>query len=82
MNISVGFLREGKHLMGFSVVQMVKNLPAHAWGWCMGMTQRDVIGREAGGGFMLGNTCIPVVDSCQCMAKPIQCCKVISFQLK
>ena len=21
----------------------------HAWGWCMGMTQRDVMGREVGG---------------------------------
>ena len=28
------------------------------------------------------NTCIPVVDSCWCMAKPIQYCKVISLQLK
>ena len=26
-----------------------------AWGWCMGMTQRDVVGREVGGGFMFGN---------------------------
>ena len=25
-----------------------------------------------GGGFRMGNTCIPVADSCQCMAKPIQ----------
>ena len=24
----------------------------------------------------MGNTCIPVVDSCWCMAKPIQYCKV------
>ena len=24
----------------------------------------------------MGNTCTPVVDSCQCMAKPIQYCKV------
>ena len=32
--------------------------------------------REVGGGFMFGNACIPVVDSCQCMAKPIQYCKV------
>ena len=47
-----------------------------AWGWCMGMTQRDVMGRELGGEFMFGNTCTPVVDSCQCMAKPIQYCKV------
>ena len=28
-----------------------------AWGWCMGMTQRDVMGREVGGGFMFGNAC-------------------------
>ena len=48
----------------------------HAWGWCMVMTQRDVMGREVGGGFMFGNACTPVVDSCQCMAKPIQYCKV------
>ena len=27
----------------------------YAWGWCMGMTQRDVMGREVGGGFMFGN---------------------------
>ena len=47
-----------------------------AWGWCMGMTQRDVVGREVGGGFMFGIVCTPVVDSCQCMAKPIQYCKV------
>ena len=46
----------------------------------MGMIQRDVMGREVGGGFMFGNACTPVVDSCQCMAKPIQYCKVISLQ--
>ena len=38
--------------------------------------------REVGGGFRMGNTCTPVVDSCQCMAKPLQYCKVISLQLK
>ena len=43
-----------------------------AWGWCMGMIQRDDMGWEVGGGFMFGNSCTPVVDSCQCMAKPIQ----------
>ena len=48
----------------------------HAWGWCTGMTQRDVVGREVGGGFMFGITCTPMVDSCQYMAKPIQYCKV------
>ena len=31
-----------------------------------------------GGGFRMGNTCIPMEDSCWCMAKPVQYCKVIS----
>ena len=53
-----------------------------AWGWCTGMTQRDGVGREVGGEFRMGNTCTPVADSCWCMAKPIQYCKVISLQLK
>ena len=47
-----------------------------AWGWCTGTTQRDCMGREEGGGFRMGNTCIPVPDSCWYMAKPIQYCKV------
>ena len=34
-----------------------------ACGWCTGTTQRDGMGREEGGGFRMGNTCIPVVDS-------------------
>ena len=34
-----------------------------AWGWCNGKTQRDGMGREEGGGFRMGNTCIPVADS-------------------
>ena len=40
------------------------------------MTQRDDMRRVVGGGFRIGNSCTPVVDSCQCMAKPIQYCKV------
>ena len=47
-----------------------------ARGWCTGMTQRDGMGRAVGGGFRMENTCTPVADSCQCMAKPIQYCKV------
>ena len=31
---------------------------------CTGMTQRDGTARDEGGGFRMGNTCIPVVDSC------------------
>jgi len=34
------------------------------WGWCTGMTQRDGMGKEVGGGFRIGNTCTPVEDSC------------------
>ena len=34
-----------------------------AWGWCTGTTQRDVMGREEGEGFRMGNTCIPLADS-------------------
>ena len=30
-------------------------------GWCTGT--RDGMGREEGGGFRMGNTCIPVADS-------------------
>ena len=53
------------------VISYVKRVPAQvrcmildAWGWCTGMTQRDGMGREEGGGFRMGNTCTPVVDSC------------------
>ena len=42
------------------------------WGWCTGMIQRDDMGWEARGGFRTGNSCTPMTDSCQCMAKPTQ----------
>ena len=32
-------------------------------GWCTGMTQRDGMGREVGGGFRMGNTCKSMADS-------------------
>ena len=35
-------------------------------------------GDGGGRGFRMGNTCSPVADSCSCMAKPIQYCKVIA----
>ena len=34
------------------------------------------MGREEGGGFRMGNTCMPVADSFRYMAEPIQYCKV------
>uniref|UniRef100_A0A8C2SJ43 Large ribosomal subunit protein eL28 n=1 Tax=Capra hircus TaxID=9925 RepID=A0A8C2SJ43_CAPHI len=35
-----------------------------AWGWRTGMTRRDGMGTEEGGRFQMGNTCIPVADTC------------------
>ena len=53
---------------------------------CSGLVHWDDPGGcdgEGGGrGFRMGNTCTPMADSCQCMAKPLQYCKVISLQLK
>ena len=43
-------------------------------GWCTGTTQRDGMGREEGGGFRMGNTCIPVADSFWYLANLIQLC--------
>ena len=33
------------------------------------MTLRNGMGREVEGGFRMGNTCIPMADSYECMAK-------------
>ena len=62
-------------ILRISLVQ-VRCMIQDARGWCTGMTQRDGMGREEGGGFRMGNTCTPVANSCWCMAKPIQYCKV------
>ena len=47
---------------------------------CLGLVYGDdpegCCGEGCGRGFMFGIACTPVVDSCQCMAKPIQYCKV------
>ena len=40
-----------------------------AQGWCTGMTQRDGMWREVGGGFRMENTCKSMAESYQCMAK-------------
>ena len=49
--------------------------------WCTGKTQRNRMEREVGGGIGMGNTCNSMADSCQCMSKTTQYCKVISLQL-
>ena len=50
-----------------------------AQGWSTAMTLRDGMGRELGGGFRMGNTCMPMADSCECMAKTIQFSSVQSL---
>ena len=59
-------------------------LEAHetsARGWCTRKTQRDWVEREVGGGISMGNACKSMTDSCQCIAKTLQYCKVLSLQL-
>ena len=59
-----------------SILSRVKQTTGTGWmhemgaqGWCTGKTQRDGMGREAGEGIGMGNTCKSMADSCQCMAK-------------
>jgi len=40
-----------------------------AQGWCTGMTLRDEMGTEEGERVRMGNTCTPMADSRECMAK-------------
>ena len=58
------------------ILSSVKQIASPGWmhetsaqGWGTGMTQRDGMGREVGGGFRMGNTCKSMADSCQCMPK-------------
>ena len=53
-----------------------------AQGWCTGMTLRDGMGREVGGGFRMGNTGTTMLIHVNLWQKPLQYCKVISLQLK
>ena len=71
-----------------SILSRVKQITSPGWmhetstqGWCTGKTQRDGMGREAGGGIGMGNTCKSMADSCQCMTKTTKIyCKVVSLQ--
>ena len=45
------------------ILNFILFLNFDAWGWCTGTTQRDGMGREEGGGFRMGNTCIPVAET-------------------
>ena len=65
-----------------TVSVQVRCMRQDAQGWCIGMTLRDGMGREVGGTIRMGNTCTPMADSRECVAKPPQYYKVISLQLK
>jgi len=55
--------------MGNRLPVQVQCMRQGAQGQCTGMTLRDGIGREVGGGFRMGDTCTPIAESCECMAK-------------
>ena len=65
VQLSHPYLTTGKTitLTIWTFVDTVRFLLFKTWGWCTGTTQRDGMGREEGGGFRMGNTCIPVADS-------------------
>ena len=56
-----------------SMVKQITNLgcvhETSARAWCIGKTQRDRVEREVGGAIGMGNTCISMADSRQCMTK-------------
>ena len=58
------------------ILYRVKQITSPDWmhetsarNWCTGKTQRDRVEREVGGGIRVGDTCISMADSCQCMTK-------------
>ena len=57
-------MKHVKYHVGNELPVQIRCMMLDACGWCTGTTQRDSMGREEGGGFRMGNTCIPVVDSC------------------
>ena len=59
------------------ILSRVKQITSPGWmhetsarAWCTGKIQRDRVEREVGGGIGMGNTCISMAYSCQCMTKP------------
>ena len=59
------------------ILSIVKQITSPGWthetsarAWYTGKTQRDQVEREVGGRIEMGNTCISMADSCQCMTKP------------
>ena len=77
---SVGEGEDGmfrKNSIETCILSRVKKITSPGWmnetsarGWCTGKTERDRAEREVGGGIGMGNKCISMADSCQCMTKP------------
>ena len=74
----------GTHVSSYNIIyETNRQSRFNAWYWMLGAgALGQTRGMVRGGEFRMGNTCIPVADSCWCMAKPIQYCKVINLQLK
>ena len=79
----------GRMALNHVYYHMWNRSPVQIWcmgqgarGWCTGMTKSHGMGREVREEFRMGNTCTPMADSWQCMAKPLQYYKLISLQLK
>ena len=58
------------------ILSRVKQITSPGWmhetsaqAWYTGKTQRDQVEREVAGGIGMGNTCISMAGSCQCMTK-------------
>ena len=51
------------HIRNESPVQVQCRIQ-DAWGWCPGITWRDIVGGEVRERFRIGNMCTPVADSC------------------
>ena len=71
-----------------SILSRVKQITSPGWmhetsaqGWWTGKTQRDGMGREAGGGMGWGTHLNPWLIHVNVWQKPLQYCKVISLQL-
>ena len=70
------------------ILSRVKQITSPGWmhetsaqGWCTGKTQRDGVGRKAGGGSGWGTHVNPWLIHVNVWQKPLQYCKVISLQL-
>ena len=71
-----------------SILSRMKQITSPGWmhetsaqAWCIGKTQRDAIGREAGGGSGWGTHVNPWLIHVNVWQKQLQYCKVISLQL-